>query len=238
MSKSVALIPNIKFPLGKSSRMLDAKDTWARMFTAAPFSKPKGGNHRSGYSLPADKWTNRCGPSTSWDVILPQGRERRSHRLQCGRALETRDQRAQAKGRVEAVRAGWGQVAASGPRFLLGAGGGVALFGTRWRWWGHIVPKAAVWLTLKRWTVYLPNVASTKTEGSNSQRPWVRKLTKNYENSRGRGSTARRGLWTPELDALVQVQTLPGYRKRLGRCLGDQMDHVGPPASGSAASVN
>lgn len=106
MSKNVDLIPNIKFPLGKSSRMLDVIHTWARVFTAAPFSKPKGGNHHSGYSLPADKWTNRCGPTTSWDVILPQGRERHSHRLQCGRALETRDQRAQATGRVEAVRAG------------------------------------------------------------------------------------------------------------------------------------
>lgn len=110
MSKNVDLIPNIKFPLGKSSRMLDVKHTRARVFTAAPFSKPKGGNHHSAYFLPADKWTNKCGPSTLWDVILPQEEARRWHRLPCGRALETRDRRPGAEGRVAA----WGWPGAGG----------------------------------------------------------------------------------------------------------------------------
>lgn len=210
MSKNVDLIPNIKFPLGKSSRMLDGKHTRARVFSAAPFSKPKGGNHHSGYFLPADKWTDKRGPSTLWDVILPQEGARRWHRLQCGRALETRDRRPRGRrqgGGLGLARGRWPLQAHSS----LGGRGGC--LGTRRRWWQHgimNVLKATVWLTLKQWTVNLPNVTATKNEGRSPQRPWVGKLTKNYENSQGRGSAARQGLRAPELGAQVQVQTLPG----------------------------
>ena len=161
MSKNVDLIPNIKFPLGKSSRMLDVKHTRARVFTAAPFSKPKGGNHHSAYFLPADKWTNKCGPSTLWDVILPQEEARRWHRLPCGRALETRDRRPGAEGRVAA----WGWPGAGGRLRHTG------LFGDQTTVWLHgirNVPKATVWPTLQPWTVHLPKVTSTKNEGRTS----------------------------------------------------------------------
>lgn len=108
--KNVALIPNIKFPLGKSSRMLDVKDTWTRMFYLGLILKPQR-NWKPPFRLfsAADKWTNRCGPSTSSDVILPQGREgAHTGCTACGPGPWNTRPRAQAKGRVEAVRAGWG----------------------------------------------------------------------------------------------------------------------------------
>lgn len=49
--------------------------------------------------------------------------------------------------------------------------GGWGCLGTRWWWWQHTivnVPKATLWLTLKQLTVYLPKVASPKSEGRNS----------------------------------------------------------------------
>lgn len=126
MSKSVALIPNIKFPLGKSSKNVECQRYMSKHVHSRRHSQSQSGNH-----VQVILYQLTSGQPNRWPVIvgcdsLPQGREGAHTGCSVGGPWK-HETKGPGQGRVEAVRAGWGQVAASGPTVPSGAGGGGAV---------------------------------------------------------------------------------------------------------------